>query len=153
MTDGVRLRRVVESDIATFYGFQSEPGACEMAAYTPKGETEFRDHWLANIENENLRLYTILYDERVAGNIVTWESESGWEVGYWLGSAYQGQGVTSTALALLLENHTTRPLYAVVASHNKASIRVLNKNGFVACGTTFLDFYEEKLPAIRLLLR
>ena len=34
------------------------------------------------------------------------------------------------ALALLLEQVTTRPLYAYVAKHNLASIRVLEKCGF-----------------------
>jgi RimJ/RimL family protein N-acetyltransferase len=43
-------------------------------------------------------------------------------------------GIATRALAAYLEVERVRPLYARVAQHNVASIRVLEKCGFVVCG-------------------
>jgi len=56
------------------------------------------------------------------------------EIGYFLGEHYWGQGVATKAVALLIEfikqHFTVVRLYAEVFEHNKASMRVLEKNGF-----------------------
>ncbi len=54
-------------------------------------------------------------------------------VGYWIGELYWGNGIASEAVALVI-NHAFSVLgleevYAYVYSENKASIRVLEKNG------------------------
>ncbi|MCZ2458512.1 MAG: GNAT family N-acetyltransferase [Chitinophagales bacterium] len=57
------------------------------------------------------------------------------EVGYWLAEPFWGKGVATEAVRLLLDQtipqltHIYR-LYAEVFEHNKASMRVLEKNGF-----------------------
>ncbi len=51
-------------------------------------------------------------------------------MGYWLGREYWGKGIATRALSLFLDQVTARPLYAYVAKHNLASIRVLQKCGF-----------------------
>jgi ribosomal-protein-alanine N-acetyltransferase len=57
------------------------------------------------------------------------------EVGYWIAEQYWGKGIATKAIQLLLEK--TLPffpelvrVYAEVFEHNKASMRVLEKNGF-----------------------
>jgi RimJ/RimL family protein N-acetyltransferase len=55
-------------------------------------------------------------------------------VSYWLGREFWGRGIASAALALLLAEVKTRPLHAHVVRHNVASIRVLQKCGFVISG-------------------
>jgi RimJ/RimL family protein N-acetyltransferase len=62
--------------------------------------------------------------------MVSWEQDGEQEVGYWLGQEYWGKGIASRALALFLDQVTTRPLYAHVAKHNTGSYRVLEKCGF-----------------------
>lgn len=57
------------------------------------------------------------------------------EVTYWIDRSAWGAGVAGQALALLLELVTTRPLHALAASDNLASLRVLARAGFVAIGT------------------
>ena len=52
-------------------------------------------------------------------------------VGYWIDRAYWGMGITSRALHMLLREVTKRPLVATVATSNGASLRVLQKCGFV----------------------
>ena len=53
------------------------------------------------------------------------------EVGYWLGREFWGRGIASAALGEFLTIDTSRPLYGVVAEHNTASRRVLERHGFV----------------------
>ncbi len=74
--------------------------------------------------------------EHVAGNIVSWDSDGKREIGYWLDRAYWGRGVATAALAIFLRLEQTRPLYAGVAKHNVASVRVLQKCGFTFRAST-----------------
>src|SRR2546427_11850637 len=55
-------------------------------------------------------------------------------VGYWLGKEYWGRGIATRALSIFLDQVKMRPLYARVAKHNGASIRVLEKCGFKIIG-------------------
>lgn len=60
------------------------------------------------------------------------------EVGYWLGKAYWNQGLTCAALSLILKfafkELKLYRVYALTFAPNKASQRVLEKNGFVQEG-------------------
>ena len=76
-------------------------------------------------------LRTILYGEDVAGNIVSWIQDDRREIGYWIGKPYWGKGIATAAVAQFVELLTERPIFAHVAEHNAASIRVLEKCGFV----------------------
>lgn len=57
------------------------------------------------------------------------------EVGYWLGEAFWGRGITTDALAAItdyaIKTHGLSRLYAVPFAWNVASCRVLEKAGYV----------------------
>ncbi len=91
-------------------------------------------HWTKILADETNVLKTILFDGQVAGNIVSWLQSGEREVGYWLGREYWGKGIATRALTAFLEHVKSRPLYAHVAKHNLASIRVLEKCGFTITG-------------------
>jgi RimJ/RimL family protein N-acetyltransferase len=95
--------------------------------------THWHDRILGNPEST---VRTIDVDGEVAGNIVSWQPTEGERaVGYYLGRAYWGRGVATAALAAFLASHEKRrPLVAIVAEHNVASRRVLEKCGFKALG-------------------
>jgi [ribosomal protein S5]-alanine N-acetyltransferase len=56
------------------------------------------------------------------------------EIGYWLGETYWGQGITTEAVRQMIDYtfyyYDIVRLYAEVFETNKASMRVLEKNGF-----------------------
>jgi RimJ/RimL family protein N-acetyltransferase len=130
----IRLRDVSEGDLPILFEHQLDPDATQMAAFPARDRNAFMGHWTKILADATLIKKTILVDGQVAGNIVSWEHSGEQEVGYWLGKDYWGKGVATRALAAFLGHVTMRPLYAHVAKHNIASIRVLEKCGFTICG-------------------
>ena len=90
-------------------------------------------HWARIMSKETNAtgfLNTILVDDTVAGNVVYWEAAGESNIGYWLGKTHWGKGIASAALTQFMTKIEARPVYAHVAKHNFASIRVLQKCGF-----------------------
>jgi RimJ/RimL family protein N-acetyltransferase len=130
MSHGTSLRYVQESDLEVFFKQQLDPEATQMAAFPARDHQSFMTHWENGIGEETTILQTIVFRGEVVGNIVCWEQSDECNVGYWLGREYWGKGIASAALSLFLTHIEKRPLYAHVAKHNAASIRVLQKCGF-----------------------
>src|SRR5512136_2953562 len=103
MTDSVLLRDVIASDLPIFFEQQLDPVATQMAAFPARDRETFMTHWAKILADESNILKTILYDDQVAGNIVSWEHSGEREVGYWLGREYWGKGIATRALAAFLE--------------------------------------------------
>ncbi len=133
-THGVRLRDVTRGDLPILFEHQSDPEASRMAAFPMRERDAFMTHWARILRDRTVIKKTILLDDHVAGNVVSFVRLAAREVGYWIGRSYWGQGVATQALSELLREFRERPLYARVALHNVASIRVLTK-----CGFTFSD--------------
>ncbi len=140
----IALRPVEPGDLPLFFEHQRDPVAVEMVAFQSRDRAAFDQHWAKILADETGLLRTIVVTsdvssnpsakEHVAGNIVSWNSDGKREIGYWIDRAYWGRGVATAALSSFLRLEQTRPLYAGVAKHNAASLRVLQK-----CGFTFLD--------------
>ena len=126
----VRLRPVEDSDITVFFAHESDPQAAEMAAFPARDWDRFAAHWARLRSDDSLFVRTIVADGVVAGNIGSWPDEGQQLLGYWIGREWWGRGVATQALALLVDELSTRPLHAHVAAHNVGSIRVLEKCGF-----------------------
>ena len=132
---GVRLRDVVEADLPILFEHQRDPDAARMAAFPSRDWEAFLTHWSTKILGDaTVAKKTILFNGRVAGNIVSFARDGKPLVGYWIGREFWGQGVATSALAQFLETVPGRPLYANVAKHNVGSIRVLEKCGFRISG-------------------
>ena len=128
----VALREVIQEDLPMFFEHQLDAEATRMAAFPSRDRDAFMAHWakIMSTENETGILNTILADDTVAGNVVYWEAAGEPNIGYWLGKTHWGKGIASAALAQFLTKIEARPVYAHVAKHNVASIRVLEKCGF-----------------------
>ena len=136
----IRLREVEPGDLPLFFEHQRDPVAVEMVAFTPRDRAAFDAHWAKILADKTGLIRTIVVaspsqgdsapGEHVAGNIVSWNSDGKRELGYWIDQAFWGRGVATAALTAFLRLEQTRPLYAGVAKHNGASLRVLEKCGF-----------------------
>ena len=126
----VLLRDVEESDLPFFFEHQLDPEATYMAGFPARDRESFMAHWNRTMEDESVVQETVLVEGEVAGNIVSFENSGEREVGYWIGREFWGRGVATRALAGFLRLEARRPLYASVARHNVASIKVLENCGF-----------------------
>ena len=133
----VTLRDVIDTDLSTFFIQQQDPQANYMAAFTardPSDRDAFDIHWINIMNDQTVILKTILHNGAVAGNIVKFVMFGQPEVGYWIGKEFWGKGIATAALLAFLKVVTIRPLYAAAANDNLASLRVLQKCGFVITG-------------------
>lgn len=130
MTPRVIIRDVVESDLPVLFAQQNDPPANAMAAFPAKELEPFMAHWRGMMKDPNGYKKTIAADGKVLGNVLCFRRGGRDLIGYWIGREYWGKGIATRALAMFLEQVTTRPLFALVATHNVGSAKVLTKCGF-----------------------
>ena len=145
----VTLREVIQEDLPIFFEHQLDAEATRMAAFPSRDRDAFMAHWARIMSNETGILNTILADDTVAGNVVYWEAAGEPNIGYWLGKTHWGKGIASAALAQFVTKIGARPVYAHVAKHNFASIRVLQKCGFQLAREDMSDDGEELVMELR----
>lgn len=126
----VILRDVTEADLPILYEHQHDPVAARMAAFPRREWDAFLPHWKKILGDRAVVTKAVLVDGALAGNVASFVRTGVREVGYWIGREYWGRGIATKALAAFLGHDRTRPMYARVAKHNVASIRVLEKCGF-----------------------
>ena len=129
------LRDATAADIPALYKFQSDPEANRLAGFVPRSRPDFVKHWRKILKDGSSEKKMILLGGKVAGYLVCFiRHRPDREVGYWIGREHWGKGVATRALKTYLKEYKFRPLFARVAKHNAASLRVVKKNGFVITG-------------------
>ncbi|MBL8957295.1 MAG: GNAT family N-acetyltransferase [Myxococcaceae bacterium] len=128
----MELRAITDADLPTFYEHQADPAVSAMAGFKPRSHDAFFVHWRTKVlaDPANTR-FAVVADGVLAGNVVAFDREGKRLVGYWYGRAHWGRGIASEALRRFLTLETQRPLCAWVIPSNRASMRVLEKHGFV----------------------
>jgi RimJ/RimL family protein N-acetyltransferase len=129
----VRLRDVTETDLPLFCEHQLDPVAVRMVAFRPREWEAFLAHWQRILADPATTKQTIEADGVAVGFLVAFVRSEVLEVGYWIGREHWGRGITSRALPLFLAKERRRPLYACIAAHNGASLRLVEKCGFRRC--------------------
>jgi RimJ/RimL family protein N-acetyltransferase len=127
----VRLRPVESGDLPRMYEMQLDPDSNRMAVTIPRTREAFDSHWAKALDDPRNTTRAILVGEAFVGYISCFPMDGEDHVGYWVDRAYWGMGIASRALHLLLLEVVKRPLVASVATSNGASLRVLQKCGFV----------------------
>jgi len=132
LTADVDLRDVTEEDLPILFEHQDDPEASRMAAFPARDREAFIEHWKKKVLGDPaVYKKAILFGGDLVGNLVSFERDGVREVGYMIARAHWGKGIASEALRQFLAFVHERPLYGRVAKHNPASIRVLEKSGFV----------------------
>jgi RimJ/RimL family protein N-acetyltransferase len=148
MADEVMIRETLESDWPVLFEYQRDPASSAMAG-VPAREWDAYVALQQKIRADATGLkWTILYDGRIAGDLMSFLHDGRREVGYRIGQQYWGKGIATQALALFLEVERRRPLYGWVLSSNMGSRRVLEKCGFTVIG----DEYEDGVHGIIFML-
>lgn len=131
----VHLRDIAPDDLPLMYEFNLDSEANRLAGTIPRSAAVFKAHWENTLADSSVVAKAIAAGDVLAGYINCFQRDGIYSVGYWIGKSFWGQGIASRALELLLNEVPIRPLHAQVATDNQASLRVLQKHGFVIRST------------------
>src|SRR5512143_1088349 len=84
MTPPILLRNVTESDLPILFEQQLDPEATAMAAFPSRNRESFMLHWAKIMADDANMIRAILFDQQVAGAIMSFELDGEREVGYWI---------------------------------------------------------------------
>jgi RimJ/RimL family protein N-acetyltransferase len=127
----IRLRPVQPGDLPRMYDLQLDPESNRMAVTLPRTREAFDLHWAKVLDDPGITARAVLVGEAMVGYVSCFPLDGQDHVGYWIDRAYWGMGIALRALHLLLREVAKRPLVATAAASNGASLRVLQKCGFV----------------------
>ncbi|HEX6497456.1 MAG TPA: GNAT family N-acetyltransferase [Micromonosporaceae bacterium] len=131
------LRDVRESDLPELFEIQRDQTAQHMAAFINAAANDrdaYLRKWLRILADETITNKAILLDGELVGSVASFVVEGDTEVTYWIRRDCWGRGIATAALAELLNEVATRPIYGRTAYDNVGSMRVLERNGFVRVG-------------------
>lgn len=131
IADNIRLRPVEAADLPRVFEMQLDPESNRMAATIARTREKFDVHWAKVLPDPAVTARVILVGDELVGLVSCFQRTGEDHVGYWIDRAWWGRGIASRALELLLTEVTRRPLIATAATSNAASLRVLQKCGFV----------------------
>ena len=155
-----KIRDVQDSDYAIFFEMRCDGAAAQMAAFgiQDPDAASFAARWkkASATGQANHKAITLGRDGdgEVVGFVATFLLEGKLQIAYWIARRYWGRGIASAALTQLLEQVTTRPLYASAAKDNVGSIRVLEKCGFKIFGSAraFAEARREHIEEVFMVL-
>lgn len=146
-TARLRLRPVVPADAPAITPLASEWEVARHTARIPHPYPEGgAGHWIALASGERAegRGLALAIEERATGRLVgcigleTGDGEDRLEIGYWIGRPFWGQGYATEAAGALTDWVFTVPgvrtVHAGVHLGNPASVRVLEKAGYIRAG-------------------
>jgi RimJ/RimL family protein N-acetyltransferase len=158
VTNDMTLRDVIDDDLPIIFEQLADPVSRHMAAFTAKDPADreaFAAHWAKLQRDPGAVKKAVLVDGMVAGSVLGCEQFGERSVCYWFDRKFWGKGVATRALAAFLAEDRARPLHARAARDNVASIRVLEKCGFVIVGheRAFANARGEEIEEVIMVLR
>ncbi|MFB6611696.1 GNAT family N-acetyltransferase [Agromyces sp. NPDC056379] len=129
----VTLRATRAGDLDALFGFEQDPTAVRMAAFTPPDPSDramFDAHWRRLLADPTVDARTVRADGEIAGSVARWFDDGVAEVTCWIDPARWGEGIATRAMRLFLDEVHERPVRARLATDNAASIALLEKLGF-----------------------
>jgi len=130
MTDCIRLRAVIETDLPELFAHQNDPQANQMAQFPARGLSDFLAHWQRLLADDHVLKRAVVCHDKLAGYLLCFRRDERHLIGYWIGRRFWGRGVATAAVLTFVDTLSIRPLYAHVAKANVPSQRVLEKCGF-----------------------
>lgn len=132
----VSLRPIEPGDIPVFFEYETDPASASMAGVIPRDRETFLAHWARVADDDTVIERAIVADGVLAGRVTCFLHAGDWTLGYWIGRAHWGRGIATRAVALFVQEVDRRPMLARVLATNAASIRILERHGFVRTSET-----------------
>lgn len=148
VTDRIQLRAVEERDTAELHNLVIKNKTWLQAAFDWVQYVGSEADTLRNVQNNQIlhqrgyaKMFLIFQDDELVGvlsfNAIEPANKAGY-IGYWLGEAYQGQGILSLALQAFMhyyvERGDIRRFIIKCRVDNLSSNRVAVRNGFTLEG-------------------
>jgi RimJ/RimL family protein N-acetyltransferase len=132
----VSLRRTEAGDLDALHAQELDAVSNARSGFKARGRAEFMARWariLADTDGTDTGVVprVILAGGVLAGSVNIAPDQGRDALGFRVAREHWGRGIATRAVGLLLAEVTRRPLHATTAGHNGASIRVLEKHGFV----------------------
>jgi RimJ/RimL family protein N-acetyltransferase len=147
------LRAVAPTDLDALFEQQADAESSAMAGVPSRDRAAFEAHWRRILADTATFVRVIDVDGDAAGHVLSWPSDGRRYVGYWVDREYWGRGLATAALAEMVAELRERPLHALVSTSNGASMRVLEKCGFVPIGPADDKHADEGVPGLLYELR
>jgi len=134
-TERLVLKKLVDADKERLVSLIGDFMVSKTLSNVPYPYTlDDADEWLKIVDNEEFNLNIFLNDDLIGGVGLTPTEDDFFELGYWLGVEYWGQGYATESVRGLLNyaktNTPCEKFKANVFKENVASAKVLEKNGF-----------------------
>lgn len=159
-TKRLLLRRAVWDDLEDIHAVMSDPDAMRYWSRPPHETLDVTKAWfpsaLLDLKNPRMDERVIEFDGRVVGYMGIWNMP---EFGFILHPSAWGKGIATEAanavIPQLFTRHSIDRLTADVDPRNAASLRVLEKLGFLQTGSAKRTFLlgEEWCDSVYLALR
>lgn len=136
-TERLLLRRARMADVAAMHAIMSDPVAMRYWSTPPHSELTETERWIASmIEDDPAERddFIVTLDGRLIGKMGAWRLP---EFGFLFDPAYWGRGFAREAMEAFVQRRRARgstELTADVDPRNAASIRLLERAGFVESG-------------------
>lgn len=136
-TERLLLRRARMADVAAMHAIMSDPVAMRYWSTPPHSELAETERWIASmIEDDPAERddFIVTLDGRLIGKMGAWRLP---EFGFLFDPAYWGRGFAREAMEAFVQRRRARgstELTADVDPRNAASIRLLERAGFVESG-------------------
>ena len=154
-TERLVLKKLVDADKERLVSLIGDFRVSKTLSNVPYPYTrDDADEWLKIVDNEEFNLNIFLNDDLIGGIGLTPAEEDFYELGYWLGVEYWGQGYATESVMELLNyaksNTPCEKFKANVFKENVASAKVLEKNGFkrVEDREVFSISRQENVPSV-----
>ena len=121
-----------ETDIADMYQqiHTSQDSLVELGWLIKTDWERFCRHYQGIIFQKKLQIFAVRVDGAYAGSVEVDDRGDHYQIGYWLGTTYCGQGIATEAVRSVINQLDTRPVLADTLIQNRASWRVLEHLGF-----------------------
>ena len=154
-TERLVLKKLVDADKERLVSLIGDFRVSKTLSNVPYPYTlDDADEWLKIVDNEEFNLNIFLNDDLIGGIGLTPAEDDFYELGYWLGVEYWGQGYATESVMELLNyaksNTPCEKLKANAFKENVASAKVLEKNGFkrVEDREVFSISRQENVPSV-----